>query len=79
MKDVPTEESALQPLLQHVRREQVGNFFQIITGAWMAFRADAQFTQPLYPAPDRGPRNANLACDACAADDNGGVFREQRD
>jgi hypothetical protein len=44
----------------------------------LAFYADAQFAQAIHPAPNGRSGDTDFSRDAGAADDDGGVFREQR-
>ena len=77
MIDALAEHAAFQSLPQRVGSEDVGHLFEKITGVLFAFHANAEFTQTVDPAPHRRTRNANLARNTCAADDNCRVFSEE--
>src|SRR6266852_2425734 len=67
MIDVFPEKASLQPLLQHVRSQDIGDLLQEVPGARLALYFHAQLAQPLHPLPYHGPRDANLFRDARAA------------
>src|SRR5438132_1414312 len=73
-----SEDAAFQAALKHVRCQEVGDLFEEIACSRMALRAYAKFTQALHPAPHGRTRNTYLASNARAADDDCGVFGEQR-
>jgi len=77
MIDAFSEQAALQPLPQHVRRQNVRHLLQKVPGVLLALRAHTEFSQPIDPAPHRRPRHADLPRNPCAANHDRRVFREQ--
>ena len=71
------EDTAFQTLAQRVGREDVGRFFEKVAGVLLAFDAHTEIAESIDPAPHRRARNADLARNACAADNNCRVFGEE--
>ena len=78
MVDVLSEDAAFQAALEHVRCQEVRDLFKEIACSRMALRTYAKFTEALHPAPHGRTRYTYLASNARAADDDCGVFGEQR-
>ncbi len=56
-----------------------GRALDVIAGVRVALNAHAELAQFFDPAPDLLARNADFLGDFRAADDDGGVFGEQRE
>ena len=79
MVDAARESCAGESVAEKLRRENVGNALDVIAGGGMSFDANAESAQLFDPAPDLLTRDADLLGDFCAADDDGGIFGEQRE
>src|ERR1700687_6171302 len=78
MMDALAKQAAFQALAKHVRSKNVRDLLQKISGVLLAFYTHAELAQAGDPSPDCRTRHANLSGDAGAANDDGGVFGEQR-
>ena len=69
---------AVEAVAQELRNENVRRALDVVTSVRMTFEFYAQRAQFFDPAPDLLPRYADFFGDFCAADDDGGIFGEQR-
>src|ERR1700719_4414119 len=72
------EQTALQPFPHQIRRQNVGNFFQEISGPRLPFHPHAQFAQPFHPPPHRRTRHPRLAGNPRPTNHNRCVLGKQR-
>ncbi len=79
MVDAARERRAIETVAQKLRDENVRHALDVVAGARMSLQLHAERAQFFDPAPDLLPRYADFFGDFRAADDDGGVFGEQRE
>jgi hypothetical protein len=75
--DAPAEGRAEQAVAEKLWGENVGDAFDVIAGASMAFHADSQSAHFLDPAPNLLSIYADFFGDFFSADDDGGILGEE--
>ena len=77
MMNARAEDGPLQQRAENVRKQKIGNGFQLISGRGMSGDLETQLAQMLHRAPHFGAAGAQLLGDARAADDHGRVVAQQ--